>query len=51
MRLRIREDHLRREMMLDGVISILEGMNPRMLEVKLTGFLDQAQRKPAERAA
>ena len=28
-------------MMLEGVISILEGMNPRMLEVKLAGFLDQ----------
>ena len=50
MRLRIREDYLRREMMLEGVISILEGMNPRMLEVKLTGFLHQAQRKKEERA-
>jgi chemotaxis protein MotA len=51
MRLRIREDYLRREMMLEGVISILEGMNPRMLEVKLTGFLHQAERKKEERAA
>ncbi len=51
MRLRVREDYLRREMMLEGVISILEGMNPRMLEVKLSGFLDQANRKPVERAA
>lgn len=51
MRLRVREDYLRREMMLEGVISILEGLNPRMLEVKLTGFLDQAKRKPQERAA
>ncbi len=51
MRLRVREDYLRREMMLEGVISILEGLNPRMLEVKLTGFLDQAKRKPKERAA
>jgi chemotaxis protein MotA len=51
MRLRLREDYLRREMMLEGVISILEGMNPRMLEVKLTGFLHQAQRKKEERAA
>ena len=40
MRLRMREDHQRREMMLEGVISILEGMNPRMLEVKLAGFVD-----------
>src|SRR5579863_8663990 len=51
MRLRVREDYLRREMMLEGVISILEGLNPRMLEVKLTGFLDQAKRNPKERVA
>jgi chemotaxis protein MotA len=51
MRHRIREDYLRREMMLEGVISILEGMNPRMLEVKLTGFLHQAERKKEQRAA
>jgi chemotaxis protein MotA len=51
MRLRIRNGHRRREMMLEGVISILEGMNPRMLEIKLTGFLDDAEREPKERAA
>jgi len=51
LRLRVREEYLRREMMLEGVIAILEGMNPRMLEVKLTGFLDQVQRKPREERA
>ena len=51
MRIRVREEYQRREMMLEGVISILEGMNPRMLEVKLTGFLDQPKAKTAERAA
>jgi len=51
MRLRVREEYLRREMMLEGVISILEGMNPRMLEVKLTGFTDQLQRQKTEKAA
>jgi chemotaxis protein MotA len=51
MRLRMREEHMRREMMLEGVISILEGMNPRMLEVKLAGFLDDASREKKERAA
>ncbi len=51
MRLRVRDEYLRREMMLEGVISILEGMNPRMLEVKLTGFVEQVQRKKTERAA
>jgi len=51
MRLRIREDCQRREMMLEGVISILEGMNPRMLEVKLSGFVDQSNDKKQEQAA
>jgi chemotaxis protein MotA len=45
MRLRLRDDFQRREMMLEGVISILEGMNPRMLEVKLAGFLNNATKK------
>jgi chemotaxis protein MotA len=51
MRLRLREDVKRREMMLEGVISILEGMNPRMLEVKLTGFLHRPPQERQERAA
>lgn len=52
MRLRIRDEVQRREMMLEAVISILEGMNPRMLEVKLAGFFHRSNRKqPAERAA
>jgi chemotaxis protein MotA len=51
MRLRMREEHMRREMMLEGVISILEGMNPRMLEVKLAGFIDDTSQEKKERAA
>jgi chemotaxis protein MotA len=51
MRLQLREDHRRREMMLEGVISILEGMNPRMLEVKLAGFLNDSRRPVQERVA
>ena len=51
MRIRIHDGQQRREMMLEGVISILEGMNPRMLEVKLAGFLDDANREKKERAA
>jgi chemotaxis protein MotA len=39
LRLRIREEQIIREMTLEGVVSILEGMNPRMLETKLQGFL------------
>jgi flagellar motor component MotA len=30
-------------MILEGVISILEGMNPHMLETKLTGFFAEAK--------
>ena len=51
MRIRIRDGHRRREMMLEGVISILEGINPRVLEIKLAGFLDDAHREVKERAA
>jgi flagellar motor component MotA len=31
-------------MTLEGVASILEGMNPRMLETKLLGYLGEAGR-------
>jgi chemotaxis protein MotA len=51
MRIRIRDSQQRREMMLEGVISILEGMNPRMLEVKLAGFLEDASQDKKDRAA
>jgi chemotaxis protein MotA len=51
MRLRARAEHQRREMMLEGIVSILEGMNPRMLEVKLAGFLNEPARDKKERAA
>ena len=43
LKIRIRDEQVIREMTLEGVISILEGMNPRMLESKLVGFLTQAQ--------
>jgi chemotaxis protein MotA len=49
MKLRIREQQIMREMTLEGVASILEGMNPRMLETKLFGFLVEANQNP-ERA-
>ena len=51
MRIQLREVHQRREMSLEGVISILEGMNPRMLEVKLSGFLKDSDGHERERAA
>jgi len=51
MRIRIHEEHQSREMMLEGVASILEGMNPRMLEIKLAGFVDESSQSKKERAA
>ena len=48
MKLRIREEQIMREMKLEGVASILEGMNPRMLETKLLGFLVEAKTAPNE---
>ncbi|MCZ6491664.1 MAG: MotA/TolQ/ExbB proton channel family protein [Acidobacteria bacterium] len=46
LKIRIREEQVVREIMLEGVVSILEGMNPRMLETKLLGFLPE-RGKPA----
>jgi len=45
LKLRLREGQVQKEMMLEGVISILEGMNPRMLEAKLEGFLAESDHK------
>ncbi len=48
MKLRIREEQIAREMTLEGVASILEGMNPHMLETKLLGFLVDAEKPQKE---
>jgi len=45
LKIRMREEQLTREMTLEGVVSILEGMNPRMLEARLLGFLAEAKKK------
>jgi len=39
LRLRLRSEQALREMTLEGVISILEDMNPHMMEIKLESFL------------
>jgi chemotaxis protein MotA len=49
LKIRIREEQVLREMTLEGVISILEGMNPRMLETKLLGFLENSNPVESER--
>jgi chemotaxis protein MotA len=48
MKIRIREEQLLREMTLEGVISILEGMNPRMVESRLEAFLAPEKRESSE---
>ena len=47
LKIRIREEQIIREMTIEGVVSILEGMNPRMLEEKLLGFLSEAHEPAA----
>jgi chemotaxis protein MotA len=44
-KMRIREEQIVREMQLEGVLSILGGMNPRMIETKLLGFFSEASHK------
>jgi chemotaxis protein MotA len=39
LRIRHQEEQMIKQMMLEGVISIQEGMNPRMIEIKLKTFL------------
>jgi len=48
LKIRIREEQVIREMMLEGVVSVMEGMNPRMIETKLLSFLAEM---PAQVAA
>lgn len=43
LKIRIREEQLLQEMMLEGVVSIIEGMNPRMIEIKLSSFLSEVK--------
>ena len=50
LRHRLRFRQILRELVLEGVISILEGINPRMLEAKLNGFLQQATDKSVEQS-
>ena len=49
LKFRHREEIMQKEMILEGVISIMEGMNPRMIETKLRTFLFDS--KPSEKKA
>jgi chemotaxis protein MotA len=51
LKFRHRQEQMIKEMMLEGVISILEGMNPRMIETKLRTYLfDSHPAKPTRTA-
>jgi len=50
-KLRMRQEQILREMTLEGVISILEGMNPRMLETKLRAYFHEANLVQPQKAA
>lgn len=47
LKIRIQEERTQREMLLEGVISILEGMNPRIIEIKLQSFLGEDKKRKA----
>lgn len=48
LKIRMQAGQLKRAMMLEGVVSILEGLNPRMVETKLQGFLAEAAATPGK---
>jgi chemotaxis protein MotA len=50
LRERARASARRREMLLDGVLAIQEGLNPRLLEQRLAAFAPDATRDQAKRA-
>lgn len=51
LRFRLNEEHRIKEMTIEGVISIIEGMNPRMIEVKLQSFLAERGKNAQEAQA
>jgi chemotaxis protein MotA len=51
LRIRQQEEQMIKEMMLEGVISIQEGMNPRMIEIKLRTFLFENKKPSVAEAA
>jgi chemotaxis protein MotA len=46
LKIRHREEQLHKELMLEGVLAILEGLNPRMVELKLKTFLSEQEPEP-----
>ncbi len=51
LRIRCQQEQMVKEMMLEGVISIQEGMNPRMIEIKLRTYLFEGKKTAPVEAA
>jgi chemotaxis protein MotA len=51
LRTRARNEQMMREMAVEGVVSILEGMNPRVLETKLNGYMVDHRGDPRRETA
>ncbi|HEY0759322.1 MAG TPA: flagellar motor protein [Acidisarcina sp.] len=51
LKIRMRERQLVREMTLEAVVSILEGINPRVLEGKMSGYLNKSPEVEREKLA
>jgi len=51
LRARLKEEVRRRELMLDGVLSIVEGLNPKLISSKLEGYIQQRPSKAQAKAA
>ena len=51
LRIRLREKQVIQEMMLEAVLAIVEGVNPRALELRLNSFAMTAPKKWVERVA
>jgi chemotaxis protein MotA len=49
LKIKHRKHMLLKEMMLEGTLGILEGQNPRVIEGKLTSFLDEELQKLREK--
>jgi chemotaxis protein MotA len=51
LKIRNHEEQMHKMMMLEGVVSIMEGMNPRMIDLKLRTFVHGEHKKDAAAAA
>jgi chemotaxis protein MotA len=48
-KLRTRENTIQKEMILEGLVAMLSGQSPRLIEDRLEGFVSRSQWKEGER--